>query len=157
MKKSAFYIFMILSMFSCKDEEEPSNTIEIIDNKETGINMQESGYDEAHTSRNSLDWEGVYTGVLPSDDCEGIDTSISLDKDQTYLLKLRYLGSPEKERKDFISEGKFTWDEKGNNITLEGAKEGSRKFKVGENYLLPLDKNAKEVEGIPGNNYKLLK
>jgi len=148
---------MILGMFSCKDEEEPSNTIEIIDNKETGINMLESGYDEAHTSRNSLNWEGVYTGVLPSDDCEGIDTSISLDKDQTYLIKLRYLGSPEKERKDFISEGKFTWDEKGNNITLEGAKEGSRKFKVGENYLLPLDKNAKEVEGIPGNNYKLLK
>jgi len=157
MKKSAFYIFMILGMFSCKDEEEPSNTIEIIDNKETGINMLESGYDEAHTSRNSLDWEGVYTGVLPSDDCEGIDTSISLDKGQTYLLKLRYLGSPEKERKDFISEGKFSWDENGNNITLEGAKEGSRKFKVGENYLLPLDKNAKEVEGIPGNNYKLLK
>jgi len=157
MKKSAFYIFMILGMFSCKDEEEPSNTIEIIDNKETGINMLESGYDEAHTSRNSLNWEGVYTGVLPSDDCEGIDTSISLDKDQTYLIKLRYLGSPEKERKDFISEGKFSWDENGNNITLEGAKEGSRKFKVGENYLLPLDKNAKEVEGIPGNNYKLLK
>ena len=157
MKKSAFYIFMILGMFSCKDEEEPSNTIEIIDNKETGINMLESGYDEAHTSRNSLNWEGVYTGVLPSDDCEGIDTSISLDKGQTYLLKLRYLGSPEKERKDFISEGKFSWDENGNNITLEGAKEGSRKFKVGENYLLPLDKNAKEVEGIPGNNYKLLK
>ena len=157
MKKSAFYIFVILSIFSCKDEEEPSNTTENIDNKETGVILQEPGYDEAHTSRNSLDWEGTYTGVLPSDDCEGIDTSISLDKDQTYLLKLRYLGTLEKESKEFISEGKFTWDENGNNITLEGAKDGSRKFKVGENYLMPLDKNAIEIEGIPGNNYKLIK
>jgi len=157
MKKSAFYIFVILSIFSCKDEEEPSITTENIDNKETGINLQEPGYDEAHTSMNSLDWEGTYTGVLPSDDCVGIDTSISLDKDQTYLLKLRYLGTLEKESKEFISEGKFTWDENGNNITLEGAKDGSRKFKVGENYLMPLDKNAIEIEGIPGNNYKLFK
>lgn len=157
MKKSAFYVFVILSIFSCKDEEEPSNTTENIDNKETGIILQEPGYDDAHTSRNSLDWDGTYTGVLPSDDCEGIDTSISLDKDQTYLLKLRYLGTPEKERKEFISEGKFTWDENGNDITLEGAKDGFHKFKVGENYLLPLDKNAKEIEGIPGNNYKLFK
>jgi len=157
MKKSAFYVFVILSIFSCKDEEEPSNTTVNIDNKETGVIHREPGYDEAHTSRNSLDWEGIYTGVLPSDDCEGIDTSISLDKDQTYLLKLRYLGTPEKESKEFISEGKFIWDEKGNNITLEGPNDESRKFKVGENFLMPLDKNAKEIEGIPGNNYKLFK
>ncbi|MBK5191852.1 MAG: copper resistance protein NlpE N-terminal domain-containing protein [Flavobacteriaceae bacterium] len=158
MKKSAFYIFMTLSILSCKDQEEPSNTVENIDNKESEINPQEPQViNNSHTSRNSLDWEGIYTGVLPSDDCEGIDTSLSLNKDQTYLLKLRYLGIPEKESKEFISEGKFTWDENGNNITLEGANDGSRKFKVGENYLMPLDKNAKEIEGIPGNNYKLFK
>jgi uncharacterized lipoprotein NlpE involved in copper resistance len=157
MKKSAFYIFMILSMLSCKDQEEPSNTIENSDNKETGVNLQEPEFNDAHTSRNSLDWKGTYTGVLPSEDCEGIDTSISLNKEQTYLLKLRYLGTPEKESKEFIAEGKFAWDENGNNITLEGAKDGSRKFKVGENFLMPLDKNGKEIEGIPGNNYKLFK
>ena len=157
MKKSAFYILMILSILSCKDQEEPSNKIENIDNKETGINLPEPEFNEAHTSRNSLDWQGIYTGVLPSEDCEGIDTSISLNKDQTYVLKLRYLGTPEKERKEFISEGKFTWDENGNNLTLEGAKDGSGKFKVGENYLMPLDENAKEILGIPGNNYKLYK
>jgi len=57
MKKSAFYIFMILSIISCKDGEEPSNTIENIDNKERGINLQEPEFSEAHTSRNSLDWD----------------------------------------------------------------------------------------------------
>jgi uncharacterized lipoprotein NlpE involved in copper resistance len=157
MKKSAFYIFMILSILSCKDEEDPSKSIENVDNKGTGANLQEPVTIDAHTSRNSLNWKGIYTGVLPSEDCEGIDTSIRLNNDQTYLLKLRYLSTPEKERKEFISEGKFTWDENGNNITLEGAKDESRKFKVGENFLMPLDENAKEIKGIPGNNYKLLK
>ncbi|HZJ35746.1 MAG TPA: copper resistance protein NlpE [Gillisia sp.] len=157
MKKSALYFLMILSILSCKDREEPSKPIENIDNKGTGINLKEPGFNEAHTSRNSLDWEGIYTGVLPSDDCEGIDTYISLNKDQTYLLKLRYLGISEKKRKDSVSEGKFSWDENGNNISLEGAKDGSRKFKVGENFLIPLDKNGKEIEAIPGNNYKLFK
>jgi len=157
MKKLACYIFMILSILSCKDQKEPSNTIEKFENNETGINLQEPEFDEEHTSRNSLDWEGVYRGVLPSDDCEGIDAFISLKRDQTYLLKLRYLGTPEKERKEIISEGKFTWDENGNNITLEGAEDISGKFKVGENFLKALDKNAKEIEAVLGNNYKLLK
>jgi len=148
---------MILSILSCKDGEEPSNTSENIENKEAGINLQEPEFIDAHTSGNSLDWKGTYTGVLPSDDCGGIDTSLSLNNNQTYLLKLRYLGTPEKETKEFISEGKFTWDENGNNITLVGAKDGSRKFKVGENFLIPLDKNGKEMEAVPGNNYKLFK
>jgi len=110
-----------------------------------------------NTSKSSLDWEGIYSGVLPSEDCKGIYTSISLIKDQTYLLKLRYLGTPEKDRKDFIYDGNFTWDENGNNITLEGVKDESRKFKVGENFLIPLDKNEKEIEPVPGNNFKLYK
>jgi len=148
---------MILSIFSCKDQEEPSNTIENIDNKESGVKLQEPEIIDSHTSKNSLDWAGSYTGVLPCSNCEGIDTSLSLNKDQTYLLKLRYLGTPEKESKEFISEGKFTWDENGDNITLEGAKEGSGKFKVGGNFLMPLDKNGKEIEGVLGNNYKLFK
>jgi uncharacterized lipoprotein NlpE involved in copper resistance len=157
MKKSALYFLMIISLLSCKDREERSNTSGNIDNKGTNINLKEPEFNDAHTSRNSLDWEGIYTGVLPSDDCEGIDTSISLKKDQTYLLKLRYLGISEKKRKDSVFEGKFTWDENGNNITLDGAKDGTRKFKVGEYFLTPLDKNGKEIEAIPGNNYKLLK
>lgn len=157
MKKSAFYFFMVISILSCKDQKDPLNTVQNIDTKETEINLQEPAFNGAHTSRESLDWEGIYTGVLPCEDCEGIDTSISLNKDQRYLLKLRFLGTPEKEAKEIISEGKFNWDENGINITLAGENIGSRRFKVGENFLMPLDENAREIEGVPGNNYKLYK
>jgi len=156
MKKSALYILMILSLLSCKDQEEPSNSIENSDNKASGISQEEPIID-GHTSKISLDWYGAYSGVLPCADCEGIDTNLTLNNDQTYQLKLRYLGDLEKEGKDIISEGKFTWDDNGNNITLEGTDDGFRKFKVGENFLMPLDKSGKEIEGVKGNNYKLYK
>lgn len=157
MKKSALYILMILSLLSCKDQEEPSNSIENSENIESGINPQEPHIIDAHTSEISLDWDGAYSGVLPCADCEGIDAFLTLNKDKTYQLKLRYLGNMEQESKEFISEGIFAWDENGNNITLDGTEDGFRKFKVGENFLMPLDKNGKEIEGVPGNNYKLFK
>lgn len=146
---------MILSIFSCKDQEEPSN---ISENIESEFDPQETQkVSDAHTSKISLDWDGAYSGVLPCADCEGIDTFLTLNKDQTYQLKLRYLGHLEEEGKEFISEGKFTWDDNGTNITLEGTEDGFRKFKVGEHFLMPLDESGKEIEGVKGNNYKLYK
>lgn len=157
MKKSALYILMILSILSCKDQEEPSNSVENSDNKKSGISQEEPITSDGHTSKSSLDWDGAYSGVLPCADCEGIDTYLTLNKDQTYQLKLRYLGNLEKEGEEFISEGKFTWDDNGNNITLEGTEIELRKFKVGENFLMPLDNSGKEIEGVKGNNYMLYK
>lgn len=95
--------------------------------------------------------------MLPCADCDGIDTRLILRKDQTYQLKLRYLGIPEKESQDFISEGEFSWEDNGNNILLEGEKVDFQKFKVGELFLMPLDKDGNELERMPGNNFKLLK
>ena len=36
--------------------------------------------DAAHTSQNALDWDGIYRGLLPCADCEGIQTTISSKK-----------------------------------------------------------------------------
>ncbi len=157
MKKSAFYFFMILSIFSCKDQGDSTNPVEKIETKEAGSELQEPETNAAHSSRESLGWVGIYSGVLPCEDCSGIDTSIALNKDLGYLLKVRYLGSPELESQEIISEGKFSWDKNGIDITLEEANISLRRFKVGENFLMPLDKNAKAMEGVPGNNYKLYK
>jgi len=40
--------------------------------------------DAQHTSANSLDWAGVYRGVLPCADCPGIETTLRLATDSTY-------------------------------------------------------------------------
>lgn len=158
MMKSILYILVLLCIFSCKDEKEASETIENTAKTESEIPSEEiQGMHDAHTSENSLDWDGTYSGVLPCKDCDGIDARLILRKDQTYELVLRYLGIPEKESQDFISEGEFTWEDNGNNILLEGEKLDFQKFKVGELFLLPLDINGNKIKGIPGNNFKLLK
>ncbi len=43
-------------------------------------------------SANSLDWAGEYKGVVPCADCEGIETSLTLNMDQSYQLSTIYLG-----------------------------------------------------------------
>lgn len=158
MIKSIFYILVLLCVFSCKDEKEASETIGSTAKTESEIASEEiQRIHDAHTSENSLDWEGTYSGVLPCADCEGIDARLILQKNQTYKLVLRYLGIPEKESQDFISEGKFRWEDNENNILLEGEKLDFKKFKVGELFLLPLDINGNKIKGVPGNNFKLLK
>ncbi|MFO8145882.1 MAG: copper resistance protein NlpE [Bacteroidota bacterium] len=158
MMKSILFILVLFCVLSCKDEKEASETIENTAKTESEIASEKTpDIIDGHTSENSLDWEGAYSGVLPCADCEGIDARLILREDQTYQLKLRYLGIPEKESQDFISEGEFSWEDNGNNILLEDEKVDFQKFKVGELFLLPLDINGNKIKGVPGNNFKLLK
>ncbi|MCG7754198.1 copper resistance protein NlpE N-terminal domain-containing protein [Flavihumibacter cheonanensis] len=103
-------------------------------------------------SMTSLDWNGVYTGVLPCADCEGIETTLQLMKDKTYTLTRNYLG---KSSEPVTSSGTFTWDASGANIQLSGEDPG--KYKVGENQLMHLDKDGNRITGELAANYVLAK
>lgn len=158
MMKSALYLMMLLSILSCNDEKEASERNENTIQSELEMTSEKtSNIPDSHTSENSLDWDGLYSGVLPCKDCDGIDTRLILRKDKTYQLVARYLGIPEKETQDVISEGEFSWEDDGNTILLEGEKLDFQKFKVGELFLMPLDINGNEIKRIPGNDFKLLK
>ena len=87
---------------------------------------------DMHTSEIALDWQGVYYGVLPCADCEGIEVELRINEDGEYTMKSQYFG---KEDGLFITEGTFTW-ENGSNIQLEDAQDNSTKlYKVEENQL----------------------
>jgi len=51
-------------------------------------------------SLNSLDWPGIYRGVLPCADCEGIETEIKINADLTYVISSTYLGKNEEAFKE---------------------------------------------------------
>ncbi len=94
-------------------------------------------------SRTSLDWNGTYYGILPSADCEGIQSMIILNNDLTYSYKTRYQG---KEDVEIITKtGKFQWSDDGSKVTLEGLPEPNI-FLVGENRLFKLDENGKRSQ-----------
>ncbi|MEH0154834.1 copper resistance protein NlpE N-terminal domain-containing protein [Limibacter armeniacum] len=109
--------------------------------------------DAAHNSANALDWNGTYEGVIPCADCEGIEISLVLNNDETYLLTTKYLGKADD---IFRSSGKFVWNEMGSIVTLEGV-EAPNQYFVGENALFKLDKEGNRVIGDLASKYMLSK
>jgi heat shock protein HslJ len=86
---------------------------------------------DSHTSQNSLDWAGVYEGVLPCADCPGIKTRLTLNRDGTYERMMQYL-----DRQVAVEtvRGLFTWQASGNAITLD-EHGGGQQYSVGEGRL----------------------
>lgn len=83
---------------------------------------------DSHTSQNSLDWAGVYEGVLPCADCPGIKTRLTLNSDGTYERVMQYLERPGAAE---TVRGLFTWQVSGNAITLDEHGDGQQ-YAVGE-------------------------
>lgn len=108
---------------------------------------------DSHNSRNSLDWEGRYTGVFPCADCEGIETTVVLIED-TFSLRQIYLGTGVE---PFEESGNFKWTDDGGSIILHTSRSGDKRFKVGENFLFLLDEEGNEPEGVLAEHYKLAK
>jgi copper homeostasis protein (lipoprotein) len=73
-----------------------------------------NGVADMHNSMNSLDWEGVYLGMLPCDGCAEMKSMLRLTTDMQFVLEAD-AGQHEIIRR----KGAFQWNENGNSITLE--------------------------------------
>ncbi|MCS6974256.1 MAG: copper resistance protein NlpE N-terminal domain-containing protein [Cyclobacteriaceae bacterium] len=107
-------------------------------------------------SRVSVDWPGIYFGILPCADCEGIRTELQLDKNESYRMVNEYLG---KEENKFSYSGKFLWSKDGNKIILviNQKPDSSFQFQVGEYSLWKLDRAGKKITGALEDRYILNK
>lgn len=145
MKKKMFMLGIVVLMtgiVSCKSSSDTTNN-----------GSANSNVTDTHNSNNSLDWSGVYSGIIPCADCSGIQMSLDLSQDDTYTFKRQYLG---KEDGSFESTGEFQWIDNGNAITFGGG-EDKMTFAVGENMVTMLDREGKKITGELANNYMLAK
>lgn len=135
-----------LSVYSCKKSEAKSNATgsETVDSTAapTDSTTMAAQLPSGDNSQTSLDWEGTYEATLPCADCSGIKTTLVLNKDNTYTMQQEYLDK--KTKTD--DKGSFTWSKDGSMITIEG-KDGKHQYKVGENQLIQLDQEGKEITG----------
>ncbi|BAQ66497.1 copper resistance protein NlpE N-terminal domain-containing protein [Geminocystis sp. NIES-3709] len=106
------------------------------------------------TSANSLDWNGVYQGIVPCASCEGIKTTLTLNEDLSFVMSRQYLGKSEEV---FEIKGTFKWNEAGNTISLDGIKDAPNQFLVGENILFQLDMEGNRITGDLAEKYMLTK
>lgn len=138
MKKNILLLFF-LSFLSCQDKSVPDSNAKVVD---------------SHASKNTLDYIGVYKGILPCADCEGIETELAINENETFNIKTKYIG---KGNKVFIQKGNFTWNKDGNTIILNAIKNASKFYFVGENTLTQLDMSGKKIQGRLAEHYILSK
>ena len=140
MKKSFFVLGLaLLTTVSCTTTQQVN---------------KESKVPDIHNSQNSLSYDGIYRGILPCADCEGIKTTLYIMRDNTFKLVSEYLG---KESNLFESKGTFTWDKTGSVIILKEQDGTTTQYKVGEDVLTMLDQDGKAVTGALAKNYILTK
>ena len=110
----------------------------------------------SHNARNSLDWAGVYTGVIPSAGGEGINVRITLNAGQTYTAEYQYIGKGDD---IYIITGAFSWKPDGNTIILDSEGEDGFPpyYKLGENTLTHLDMDGNVITGDLADDYVLKK
>jgi len=133
---------LLILVTSCNSNKK-ENTNTTVDSKKVT---------DAHNSEIKLDWPGTYTGTIPCADCEGIQKTITINKDKTFIATDTYLG---KEDAEHISKGIFKWSEDGRIIVLSDANRTS--FLVTENIITQLDKSGNKITGKMAKKYILKK
>jgi uncharacterized lipoprotein NlpE involved in copper resistance len=104
-------------------------------------------------SSTSLDWPGTYSGIIPCADCEGIETSITLNKDGSYFMTTKYLGKKDAAVNE--TKGTFAWNKEGNKIALSRIENAPAWYLVGENRLIQLDMSGNAITGGNAVKYQL--
>jgi uncharacterized lipoprotein NlpE involved in copper resistance len=101
------------------------------------------------------DWIGMYKGILPCADCDGIDTTLILQADDTYHLETKYIGKSE--GKPIRATSSFTWNGGRDMITLSGVKDAPIYYMVINNQLIQLDMSGNRIAGAMADKYILSK
>lgn len=150
MKKRLIYtIIVALILASCvKSNEKTENST-----SEDSLNIQNSKDSLNAENENVPQWIGNYKGILPCEDCNGIETLLSINDDKTYFLKMDYIGKGE----PIVDKGIYTLNEDGTIITIYFEDENTQQYLVGETSLTVLDSQGKVPEGELANDYILRK
>lgn len=117
--------------------------------------VQENKVPDMHTAEIALDWSGVYGGVFPCADCEGIQMQLELLPNKTYKLRREYMTNRPGD-KVFETSGKFEFKQTNPSLIVLDDKPDNSVYFVGEGYIEARDRQT----GQPMStklNYKLNK
>lgn len=101
-------------------------------------------------AQKKIDWVGTYKGVLPCVNCEGLEATVTLKEDTTFLLKINFLGSdltiPD-------TTGKVIWNEPNKLFSLDIASYLSPHFEISGDTLFNLGLDSKRVVGSDAKKF----
>lgn len=109
---------------------------------------------DEHNAKNSLDYFGIYEGLTPCADCEGILVRVTIQKDETFALHTAYIKNGKEVSPDDFT-GNYEWNEAGNTITLKSTQDFPKQIFVAEGRIFLLDQEGKKIES-PNAEYYIL-
>jgi copper homeostasis protein (lipoprotein) len=143
MKKNTILICCIVaSLLGCQDK------------KEIPVKEQTQQITTIPNAKETINFIGTYFGILPCDDCEGMETTITLNENSTYTKTVQYLGKGDKL---FQQKGTFSWNEDGSIVQLDNIQSGPNQYVVRKNALVQIGKEGKGIKGILSKNNTLIK
>ena len=116
---------------------------------------------DADAAQAGGNWAGLYRGVLPCADCEGIDTLLELHDDGTWERTLRYLGASDE---PIRSSGRIAFAEHSESsgagvdevlLFLEPGTTERTAYRVEADALRQLDRERQVIEGDLAARYRL--
>lgn len=159
MKNLVFGYFLLpaLILSGCKMGTKPDATPEPTQEQpQTAPEVPETPPSEyentGDNSRVSLDWDGTYRGTLPCEDCDGVQTSLTLFENGDFTRTRIYTGKPDPPKTD---NGHFEWNDAGSAITLTSREGEIHRYQVGENLLFQLDAAGSRITGEEAEKYRL--
>lgn len=159
MKHSVVLIMLGASLVACNNDTTTNKNQENNDSvtiTTPPLTENDAIIHDRHTAHNVTNYEGTYTGTLPCASCEGIATTLVLNKDKTFTLKEKYKGG--KESGAFNSKGSYIVND--NVAILKCTSDDTKriiKYQIEKNKLFMLDADGKKVEGSLAESYVLTK
>jgi heat shock protein HslJ len=111
----------------------------------------DAGVVDMHNSQNSLDWSGVYEGIVACQGCPATQMRLTLGQDGRFELSRRALvrgATPA------AAAGQFTWQPDGNSIVLD-ASGGAQGFAVGEGRVIVLNSDGSRPDAAGASLVRL--
>ncbi len=144
-----FSLITFLFIIGCKSE---NNAGDVNNSSAEQPSLTEA---VSHTAIKARDHIGLYTGILPCADCEGIETSLYLMANNAYLLTKVYKGVDDK--RAYKSIGDFAWNAAGTTVTLSNIENAPNQFIVEDTRAIQLDMEGNKIEGDLAEKYVLAK
>ncbi|SFW64355.1 NlpE N-terminal domain-containing protein [Sinomicrobium oceani] len=149
---SAMVMLGVLALpVSCKEKQK--NTSETVEQEEVIVEEESPEVPDMHNAETSLDFEGVYEGVIPCADCEGIKFTVTIHEDGTLEENSEYLGRA----KETTFKDHGTWNIDESTLTFTPEAGNPRLYFVGEGFIRMLDQEGNDIEGDLADMYILRK
>ena len=143
-------LLALLFLTGCKSATDPS-----AENESTPSTSPALSGASDHTAISARDHIGLYKGLLPCADCDGIETSLYLMANNAYLLTKVYKGKDD--HKTYKHIGDFEWNEEGTVVMLSNMENAPNQFIIEDTRAIQLDMAGNKIEGQLADQYVLTK